>query len=140
MIPTFLIDEHWSRFKISSNSIPSNYSSSVTTFSTGLSYSSRKTWLTLKVKLEKSEKTIFANVFRIAIFVYCISSNKRLLNGAYWILKLWGVVLIRGMRWLEGGAYFEVREMNNIKCQNLVIFSIKIRPNIKFCDSVIWLT
>ena len=23
---------------------------------------------------------------------------------------------------LEGGAYFKVREMNNIKCQNLLIF------------------
>ena len=30
-------------------------------------------------------------------------------------------------RLLEGGAYFKVREMNNIKCQNPAIFSFKIR-------------
>ena len=29
----------------------------------------------------------------------------------------------RGRRLLKGGAYFEVRELNNIKCQNLVIDS-----------------
>ena len=35
-------------------------------------------------------------------------------------------------RFLEGGAYFKVREMNNIQCQNLVIFSFKIRMKHKF--------
>ena len=29
-------------------------------------------------------------------------------------------------------AYFQVREINNIKCQNLVIFSFKIRIKLKF--------
>ena len=33
---------------------------------------------------------------------------------------------------MEGGAYFEVREMNNVKRQNLVIFSFKIRMKRKF--------
>ena len=38
---------------------------------------------------------------------------------------------MRGRRQLEGGTYFKVRKIvkkvNNIKCQNLVIFSFKIR-------------
>ena len=46
---------------------------------------------------------------------------------AYYILKLSGSALIRGRRQLEGSAYFKVREMNSIKCQNLLIFSSKIR-------------
>ena len=29
---------------------------------------------------------------------------------------------MRGQRLLEGGAYFKVREVYNIKCQNLAIF------------------
>ena len=28
---------------------------------------------------------------------------------------------------IRGGAYFKVREMNNIKCQNLAIYSFKVR-------------
>ena len=43
--------------------------------------------------------------------------------GSYEIFKLWGVALIRGWHWLEGGIYFKFREMNSIKCQNL--FTIK---------------
>ena len=38
---------------------------------------------------------------------------------------------MRGQYQLEGGTYFKVRKIvkkiNNIKCQNLVIFSFKIR-------------
>ena len=48
-------------------------------------------------------------------------------GGAYQIWKLSGAALTRGRRLLEGGAYFKVREMDNIKCQNLFIFSFKIR-------------
>ena len=45
--------------------------------------------------------------------------------GAYSILKLLGVELIRGRLQLEGGAYFKFREMNNIKCLNLSFFLSK---------------
>ena len=48
-------------------------------------------------------------------------------GGAYQIWKLSGAALTRGRHLLEGGAYFKVREMDNIKCQNLFIFSFKIR-------------
>ena len=34
--------------------------------------------------------------------------------GAYQILNLLGAAVIRGRRWFEGGAYFKVREVNNI--------------------------
>ena len=50
---------------------------------------------------------------------YRISSNKRPRRLSNFETE------VRGL--LEGGAYFTVREMNNIKCQNLVIFSFKIR-------------
>ena len=33
---------------------------------------------------------------------------------------------------LEGGAHLKVREMSNIKCQNLVIFLSKYEWNINF--------
>ena len=46
---------------------------------------------------------------------YRISSNKRL---------------------LEGGAYFEVRELKNIECQSLAILSFKIRMKHKFSLSI----
>ena len=36
-------------------------------------------------------------------------------------------MLIRGRHQLEGGAYFKIRQINIITCQNLVIFSFKIR-------------
>ena len=54
----------------------------------------------------------------------------------YYILKLLGAALIRGQLKLEGGAYFKVRDMNKIKCQNLVIFSFKTRISHKF---LLWL-
>ena len=45
---------------------------------------------------------------------YCISSNKRSA-----LIKFWNCEV---RRLSEGGAYFKVREMNNIKYQNLAIF------------------
>ena len=51
--------------------------------------------------------------------LYRISSNKhpprRLLNFETEVRRL-----------LEGGACYKVREMNNIKCQDFVIFSLNI--------------
>ena len=41
------------------------------------------------------------------------------------ILRLLGPAVIRRQRQLEGGAYFKVGKMNNIKCQKLVIFFIQ---------------
>ena len=32
----------------------------------------------------------------------------------------------------EGGAYYKFKETNNIECQNLVIFSFKVRIKHKF--------
>ena len=60
--------------------------------------------------------------------VYRISSNKRprrLLNFKTEVRRL-----------LEGGAYFKFRKINNIKRQNLVIFSFKIRMKHKFSLSI----
>ena len=37
-------------------------------------------------------------------------------------MKLFGVARIRGRRYLEGGAYFKVIELNNIKCQSCHFF------------------
>ena len=49
------------------------------------------------------------------------------------LIKFWDCsALIREWRWLEGGAYFKVKDMNNIKCQNRVIFSFKIKIKHKF--------
>ena len=56
--------------------------------------------------------------------------------GDYWSLKLLRGALNRERRLLKGGTYFEVRELNNIKCQNLVIFSFKIRMKHKFSLSM----
>ena len=39
-------------------------------------------------------------------------------------------------RLTEGGAYFKVREMSNIKYQNLVFFSFKIRTKHNFSRSM----
>ena len=45
--------------------------------------------------------------------------------GAYQVLNLFGVAFVRGRPLLEGDAYFKVREMNNIKCQNLIFLLSK---------------
>ena len=50
--------------------------------------------------------------------------------GTYYILKL------LSWRLLEGGAYFKIRETSNIKYQNLVTFSSKIRMKYKFSPSI----
>ena len=47
-------------------------------------------------------------------------------GGVFWIWKLSGAVLIRGWCYLEGDAYFKVKKMGNIKCQNLFAFSFKM--------------
>ena len=62
---------------------------------------------------------------------YRISSNKcplRLLN--FWNYEVWGL--------LEAGAYFRVREMSNIKCQNLIFFSFKIKMKILSINQIWW--
>ena len=51
-----------------------------------------------------------------------ISTPRRLINFETW----------QGGEEVLGGAYFKVREMNNIKCQNLVIFSFKMYMRHKF--------
>ena len=56
--------------------------------------------------------------------------------GDYWSLKLLRGALNRGRRISKGSTYFEVRELNNIKCQNRVIFSFKIRMKHTFSLSM----
>ena len=50
-------------------------------------------------------------------------------------MKLLGAALIRGRRLLEEGTYLKIREMNNINCQNPVIF-LNIRIKYKFSLSI----
>ena len=81
-----------------------------------------------------SNRFSYIPLFYTAKSIYRVSSNKfprRLLD-----LKLCGAGLIRWQHKLKGGAYFKVREMSNIKCQNLVIFSFKIRMTHKFSLSI----
>ena len=51
--------------------------------------------------------------------------------GTYLVLKLLGAALINGRN-----LFREVREKTNIKCQNLVIFSFKVRMKHKFSLSI----
>ena len=44
--------------------------------------------------------------------------------------------LIIGRRYLEGEAYFKVREMSNVKFRNLAIFPLKIKTKHKFSLSI----
>ena len=74
-----------------------------------------------KLQLTNYKKCKFTNtVFPL------ISAPRRLLNFETGVWRL-----------LEGGAYFKVREMNNIKCQNFVTFPFKIRMKHKFSLSII---
>ena len=51
--------------------------------------------------------------------------NKEITDTAFPLISVPpGLLNFETVRW---GAYFKVREMKNIKCQNLVIFSFKIR-------------
>ena len=56
-----------------------------------------------------------------------ISSNKR--PSTYFISKLPGAALARGLRLKEGGAYFKVKGIITMKFQNFVIFSFQITMN-----------
>ena len=56
--------------------------------------------------------------------------------GAYWILKLLGAALIEGGANQREALISKLKEMNNIKCQNLIICSFKIRMKYKSSISI----